>query len=114
MLPYARQRYPANHLLLSTTDKLHHIFRTRIPIINWARSLGMDVINELGPVKKVLMERAGAQPVTDGPAKGSVYRSAADALDGWKSVKGLAGFAVAAGGEVVRNGARRLLERVAK
>ncbi len=114
MLPYTRQRYPANHLLLSTTDKLHHIFRTRIPVINWARSLGMDVINELGPVKKALMERAGARPVGDAARDGGVYSTLADALDGWKSFKGLAGFAVAAGGDAVKNGARKLLERVAK
>jgi ubiquinone biosynthesis monooxygenase Coq6 len=100
--------------MLSATDKLHHLFRSRIPVVNWARSLGMDVINELGPVKKALMERAGARSLSHSDRGGSVYHTAADALDGWKSFKGLAGFAASAGGEVVKNGARRLLERIAK
>ncbi len=113
MLPYTRERYPANHLLLSTTDKLHHLFRNRNGVINWARGLGMDVINELGPVKKALMERAGASAAGT-TRKGGVYNTAADGLEGWKTVKGMADLVAGVGKEAVRNGARRLLERMAK
>jgi hypothetical protein len=112
MLPYARERYPANHLLLSTTDKLHHVFGTRIPVINWARSIGMDVINELSPVKKALMERAGAQSGAALASK-SWYETGADAMDGWKTVKGLASIAKSGAGQLIRNGARQLLEKTA-
>ena len=108
MLPYPRERYPANHLLLSTTDKLHHVFGTRIPIVNWARSTGMDLINEMTPVKRALMERVGANA---GVKQKSWYEAGADTLDGWKTVKSLAGIARAGAGQLVSNGARKLLER---
>jgi ubiquinone biosynthesis monooxygenase Coq6 len=122
LLPYTRERYPANHLLLSTTDKLHYLFGTRIPGINWARSVGMDVINELGPIKKLLMGRVGAQAsgtsMTGGGSpmrpEGSVYEKAADGMDTFRNVKTVAGMAVAAGRELVKGGARQLLERLAK
>jgi hypothetical protein len=108
MLPYPRERYPANHLLLSTTDKLHHIFGTRMPIVNWARSTGMDLINEMTPVKRALMERVGANA---GAKEKSWYEAGADTLDGWKTVKSLAGIARAGAGQLISNGARKLLER---
>ena len=108
MLAYPRDRYPANHLLLSTVDKLHHIFGTRMPIINWIRSTGMDVINELTPVKKALMERVGAEAEVK---RVSAYERGADVVDGWQTAKNLAGLAASGVGELVGNGARRLLEK---
>jgi len=110
MLPYPRERYPANHLILSTTDKLHHVFGTRMPIINWARSTGMDLINEMTPIKRALMERVGANSFTQ---QKNIYESGADAMDGWKTVKTLAGIARAGAGQLIGNGARKLLERTA-
>lgn len=112
MLPYATERYPANHALLSATDKMHYLFGTRLPVISWARSLGMDVLNELGPVKSMLMSRAGADP-KQGNGPGAAER-AADGLEGWRQTKALASMALAGGRELVKNGARGLLERIAK
>ncbi|WVO14268.1 ubiquinone biosynthesis monooxygenase COQ6 [Cryptococcus depauperatus] len=57
---YPKERYPLNHLMLSTTDKLHYIFRARNGLINWVRGTGLDVINELEPIKKILMGGAGS------------------------------------------------------
>lgn len=119
LLPYTRERYPANHLLLSATDKLHYLFGTRIPLVNWARSVGMDVINEVGPLKQLFMGRVGASASasgTQGPrGQGkSTYERVADGMDGWRNVKLVAGMAASAGGEIVKGGARRLLERLAK
>lgn len=78
----------------------------------------MDVINELGPVKKLLMGRVGARAsasVTESPVReGRVYEHLADGMDGWRNVKMVAGMAASAGGELVKGGARRLLERLAK
>ncbi|WVR00272.1 ubiquinone biosynthesis monooxygenase COQ6 [Kwoniella sp. CBS 9459] len=62
LAPYPRERYPLNHLILSTTDKLHYIFRARNGPINWLRGTGLDIINEIGPLKKILMGGAGAGP----------------------------------------------------
>ncbi|WVF73093.1 ubiquinone biosynthesis monooxygenase COQ6 [Kwoniella sp. CBS 6097] len=64
--PYPRERYPLNHLILSTTDKLHYIFRARNGPVNWLRGTGLDIINEIGPLKKILMGGAGAGPSATG------------------------------------------------
>lgn len=117
LLPYTRERYPANHLLLSTTDKLHYLFGTRLPGITWARGIGMDVINELGPVKKLLMGRVGARASASdvGAAReGRAYERLADGMESWRNAKMVAGLAASAGTELVKGGARRLLERLAK
>lgn len=116
LLPYATERYPANHLLLSTTDKLHHIFGTRIPVVNWARSVGLDVINELGPLKQALMGQVGADVdrKKSGGVGGGLYESAANGLEAWQSAKMVGRLAVDSGKALVKNGARQLLERLSR
>lgn len=57
---YPKERYAENHLMLSATDHLHQIFGARNGVINWIRGTGLDVINEVGWVKKVFMAGAGA------------------------------------------------------
>lgn len=57
---YPKERYAENHLMLSATDHLHQIFGARNGLINWLRGTGLDVINEVGWVKKVFMAGAGA------------------------------------------------------
>lgn len=110
MLPYARERYSANNLLLSATDKLDIIFGTRIPLVNWVRSIGMDVINELPPVKKIFMAQAGAKSARQiGTKEKSWYATGADTMESWKTVKGLAGFAGAGAKELMKTGARKIL-----
>lgn len=134
MADYPRIRYPANHLMLSTTDKLHYIFRNRVGPINWARGVGMDVINELGPIKKVLMGGAGAgagmgqkrrtekerefgRAYAEDPLDGRVggWPSAvADGMEGWRSLKGALGMAAGMAGDVARNGLRRAADALEK
>jgi ubiquinone biosynthesis monooxygenase Coq6 len=123
LLAYPRDRYPKNHLMLSTTDKLHHVFGNRSAPVNWARGLGLDVINELGPLKRILMGGAGAGPggasgmADQAQAGGSSSvprgdgwsKTAADALEGWLGVKQMGGLV----GAVVREGATNALRRVA-
>lgn len=75
----------------------------------------MDVINEVGPLKQLFMGRVGASTSGTGQERrGKVYERVADGMDTWRNVKLVAGMAAAAGGEVVKGGARRLLERFAK
>ncbi|KAG9020626.1 putative ubiquinone biosynthesis monooxygenase, partial [Tulasnella sp. UAMH 9824] len=58
LLSYPRARYFENHKLLSATDKLHKLYGTTFPPVVWARSAGLEVINELESVKSVLMMNA--------------------------------------------------------
>lgn len=60
LLPYTRGRYFENHKLLSVTDKLHKLYSTTSPPLVWARSVGLEVVNELDSIKAALMISAGA------------------------------------------------------
>ncbi|EAU90565.2 COQ6 monooxygenase [Coprinopsis cinerea okayama7 len=62
LLPYAQQRYLENHVLMAANDKLHKIYSTELEPIVWARSVGLEVVNELDSLKAALMISAGAKP----------------------------------------------------
>lgn len=47
--------------MMSATDKLHKLYSTDIQPIVWARSVGVEVLNELDSVKAAIMMTAGAQ-----------------------------------------------------
>lgn len=116
--PYPKERYPLNHLMLSTTDHLHQIFGARHGIINWARGVGLDVINELGPLKKALMGGAGAQPIAGeggnvGGASGPGRRglglpgALATGIEAYGGMKGVVGGVMSLVGGVARQGLER-------
>ena len=59
LLPYTRARWFENHKILSAVDKLHKLYSTTLPPVVWARSVGLEVINELDTIKAALMITAG-------------------------------------------------------
>ncbi|KAG6886200.1 hypothetical protein C0993_010762 [Termitomyces sp. T159_Od127] len=61
LLPYAQERYIENHTLMSAIDKLHKLYTTTFEPVVWARSVGLEVLNELDSVKAALMMVAGAR-----------------------------------------------------
>ncbi|KZT59431.1 ubiquinone biosynthesis hydrox [Calocera cornea HHB12733] len=78
--PYARNRYLANHALLSVTDKLHKLYSVESGPVVWARSAGLEIINELFAVKGAIMASAGA--AREEPDAGrAAMRFAADAVE---------------------------------
>lgn len=105
--PYAAERYFANHKVMSAIDKLHKIYSSTLDPIVWARSVGLEVINELDAVKAALMMDAGA---------GSPQRSGWDLLAG--SIEGIArgvGSARILGqgvGGIVNNGISELARKL--
>jgi ubiquinone biosynthesis monooxygenase Coq6 len=85
LAPYPRQRYLPNHVMLAAVDKLELVFGARNPLINWARGTGLEVLNELGPLKAFFMANAGSAGA--GAARSDEDRTfgrarAADALPG--------------------------------
>lgn len=57
---YPRSRWTANHNLMSAVDKLHKLYaREEAPVV-WARSAGLELVNEIGPLKRFFMQQAGA------------------------------------------------------
>ncbi|KAF8677629.1 Ubiquinone biosynthesis monooxygenase COQ6, mitochondrial [Rhizoctonia solani] len=79
LLPYMRARYMHNQSLLLATDSLHKLYGTTAPPIVWARSTGLEIINELSTIKGALMGVAGASP---GNASTSWWHAAASGLEG--------------------------------
>jgi ubiquinone biosynthesis monooxygenase Coq6 len=60
-MPYARERYIQNHIMLSATDKLHKIYSTEATPVVWARSVGVEILNELDTLKAAIMLNAGSK-----------------------------------------------------
>lgn len=107
--------------MLAAVDKLNWIFGSRNPLVNWARGTGLEVFNELGPVKEFFMSNAGssgakvadrtygrARAGDDLPPRSQGLPGAlADASEALYVVKGVA----SAAGGVLAQGLTNLLRR---
>lgn len=94
---YPRSRYIANHAVLSTTDHLSTLYSSQSPLIVWARSTGLEIINELDSVKSAIMGGAGGSKATSGGPWGIVagaLESVGQTVGMAKSVGGLVGSQV--------------------
>lgn len=81
LLPYERERYFANHVMMSAIDKLHKLYSNDMESIVWARSVGIEVLNELDSVKAAIMAIAGAQTsVEEVPARNVAWDFAGSAV----------------------------------
>lgn len=135
LAPYPRNRYLPNHIMLAAVDKLNWVFGSRSPLVNWARGTGLEVFNELGPIKDFFMANAGSGKSRARSTEDRVYGRAraeeklaggagglpaflADASDAFGVVRSIgraAGDAVAEGVKVaLRRGADALESRQAK
>lgn len=103
LAPYARERYFENHKMLSAVDKLHKLYSATAEPIVWARSVGLEVLNELDTIKTALMMSAGSTRRTDPASVGwsvaaNSLQTFAKTASGLKSmgetVSGLAGATV--------------------
>ncbi|KAH8986109.1 hypothetical protein EDB92DRAFT_1936262 [Lactarius akahatsu] len=61
LTPYARERYFENHKVMSAVDKLHKLYASTAPPVVWARSTGLEVLNELDTIKAGIVGAAGGQ-----------------------------------------------------
>ncbi|WFD34592.1 Putative ubiquinone biosynthesis monooxygenase [Malassezia cuniculi] len=75
--PYERARYAPNQAMISATDHLHWLFAIRpnsqfspnpsplrsaaLDALVWARSTGLEVVNELTPLKRLFAQSAGSR-----------------------------------------------------
>ncbi|KAK3341731.1 hypothetical protein B0T25DRAFT_351347 [Lasiosphaeria hispida] len=56
--PYLAERYTANHVLMGVCDKLHKLYSVGSGPIVSLRSLGLNAVNSLGPLKTFVMSQA--------------------------------------------------------
>ena len=92
LLPYAQERYLANHVLMSAIDKLHKVYTTELEPIVWARSVGVEVLNELDSVKAAIMMSAGANPQPNGHGLGFLNSAMSFAAYGSALASNVTGF----------------------
>lgn len=114
LLPYPRDRYTKNHALLSTCDHLNSLYSTQLSPIVWARSTGLEIINELPGVKNLLMGGAGGEVKKEGRGggrSGTVWGGVAGVLDTAGKAKEVIGMAGSMLGSMVK---RRASEFVVK
>ena len=67
--------------MMSAIDKLHKLYSNEMEPIVWARSVGIEVLNELDCVKAAIMTIAGAQTgVGKGPTRNFAWDFAGNAV----------------------------------
>lgn len=82
---------------MSAVDKLHKIYSTDMQPIVWARSVGVEVLNELDSVKAGIMMTAGAKSSKSSPTSavwnlaGSAVETASSAMHTMGVVNGAIG-----------------------
>ncbi|GAA5890081.1 hypothetical protein JCM6882_009221 [Rhodosporidiobolus microsporus] len=127
LLSYPRARYLPNHLLLSSCDHLHQLYcsssfplNSTNPLLVSARSVGVEVLNELGWVKDAVMRQAGsggggggggAGGGGKGGKGGGAWEGIAAVLEGAGKVREVVGMV---GGAAVAAAGRRVQEFVVK
>lgn len=113
LLQYPRERYFKNHTLLSACDHLNSLYSSENKLVVWARSNGLEVVNELEGLKSLLMGEAGggggANTSTSGGAGG--WGFVASTMESLGKVKDLVGFASGVVGGIVK---KRATEFVVK
>ncbi|RXK40500.1 ubiquinone biosynthesis monooxygenase COQ6 [Tremella mesenterica] len=126
---YPKERYGENHLLLSATDKLNWVFKSRGKVIDGIRGIGLELLNEIEPIKKLFMSGAGAYPIYTqtsesfiGGLKGRGMRGTgkgkmemlADGLESWWKVKDNLGLVSGMMRDVASTGLKKAAEVVEK
>lgn len=61
--PYNSERYGPNHVLLGVCDKLHKVYSVGSGPLVPLRSLGLNAINAMGPLKNFFMDQAAGNGI---------------------------------------------------
>ncbi|PWN50226.1 FAD/NAD(P)-binding domain-containing protein [Violaceomyces palustris] len=97
LMPYPRDRYLKNQIMLSAVDHLHWLYSSPVPWSHgtkgrevtiqqegllrslmqeglargtlWARSTGLEVVNEIGSLKSIMMKHAGSSAAVRGSGR---------------------------------------------
>lgn len=90
--PYPRQRYLANHAVMNVIDKLHKLYAMEAKPIVWARSTGVDVLNQLPSLKGAMMGGAGAKGDKGNDTRAVVWGGIAKAYELAEGARDLGGM----------------------
>ncbi|KAF9453531.1 ubiquinone biosynthesis hydrox [Macrolepiota fuliginosa MF-IS2] len=110
--PYARERYLTNHTIMAAIDKLHKLYTTDFEPVVWARSTGLEVVNELDSLKAAIMMTAGADGGKSGITAGwDMVTKGVETLDSAVKVARAVGGGI---GGIVGTGVQTLIQRVSE
>ncbi|OAX43204.1 COQ6 monooxygenase [Rhizopogon vinicolor AM-OR11-026] len=113
LMPYARERYFENHKVMSAVDKLHKVYSSTAQPVVWARSVGVEVINELDSVKAALMINAGAGSQLQNASGWDLLAKSIENLAGFTNTSKMIGSTVGAGiQELAKNAGQRIFGRL--
>ncbi|KAG1735521.1 hypothetical protein EDB19DRAFT_1723910 [Suillus lakei] len=113
LMPYARERYLENHKVMSAVDKLHKVYSSTAQPVVWARSVGLEVINELDSVKVALMMNAGASSRLQNASRWDLFAKSIENLAGIASTSRMVGGMVGTGiQELAKNASERIFGRL--
>jgi ubiquinone biosynthesis monooxygenase Coq6 len=108
LMPYARERYLENHKVMSAVDKLHKVYSSTAQPVVWARSVGVEVINELDSVKAALMINAGAGSRLQDASGWNLLAKGAENLTGFASTSKMIGAGIQ---ELAKTASQRIFGR---
>lgn len=115
-MPYSQERYFENHKLMAVMDKLHKLYSSTAQPIVWARSLGLEVLNEFDTVKAAIMMSAGANPVASSTVslsesqRASLFNLAASGVESAVATANTASLVRDGLGAIVGRGLQGLLQ----
>lgn len=90
--PYPRQRYLTNHTIMNVIDKLHKLYAQEAKPIVWARSTGVEILNQLPALKGIMMSGAGAKTDKNSNPRQNVWNGVAKAYDMASGARDLGGM----------------------
>lgn len=97
---------------MAAIDKLHKLYTTDFEPVVWARSTGLEVVNELDSLKAAIMMTAGADGRKSGVAAGwDVVAKGVETLDSAVKVARAVGGGI---GGIVGTGMQTLIQRVSE
>jgi ubiquinone biosynthesis monooxygenase Coq6 len=97
---------------MAAVDKLHKLYSTKFEPIVWARSAGLEVVNELDSLKAAIMITAGAEGRKSGVAAGwETMAGGVKVLGNVASVARTVGGSI---GSIVSASAQTLVKRMAE
>lgn len=89
---YPRQRYLTNHTVMNVIDKLHKLYAQEAKPIVWARSTGVEILNQLPTLKGIMMGGAGAKTDKSSNARQNVWGGVAKAYELASGARDLGGM----------------------
>ncbi|OCH85256.1 ubiquinone biosynthesis hydrox, partial [Obba rivulosa] len=113
LLPYARERYLENHKIMSAIDKLHKLYSAQAAPVVWARTVGVEVLNELDTLKAAMMMMAGSGRYSTQSAQTVGWNLAASGIENVARGLSAARSVADALAGVAGTGVQRLLRQVA-